>query len=158
MNGEVKYKEKSAYSTLRGLATNEERFSQKYNRSLRRMLESRAGAVNSDKEAGTPESGVEPEGALNTALHCSLVTDLRAKQIEVFQGTVEETTMHQKGKAVVYMEDQDEPEDSEPVCAGCGKKGLKTYQYQMCKPCLTKKLRGIQDFIDEQRKEIFGDR
>ncbi len=77
------------------------------------------------------------------------------KQKKGTQGTVEQITMHQKGnRMVVAMDEQEEPEG----CASCGQKGVKTFQYQMCRSCLAKKLRGIQDFIDEQRKEIFGDR
>ena len=77
------------------------------------------------------------------------------KKEKGIQGTVENIKLHQKGnQMVVTMEEQEEPEG----CASCGQKGVKTFQYQMCRSCLAKKLRGIQDFIDEQRKEIFGDR
>jgi len=78
----------------------------------------------------------------------------RETQKKGSQGTVEQITMHQKGNRMVVAMEQEEPEG----CASCGQKGVKTFQYQMCRPCLAKKLRGIQDFIDEQRKEIFGDR
>ena len=75
------------------------------------------------------------------------------------KGTVEQITMHQKGnRTVVVMDEQEDPEARSGNCSSCGQAGVRTYQYGMCRSCLAARLKGMQEFIDEQRKEIFGDR
>lgn len=118
-----------------------------YSASPGRMLEFENGA----------DYSVLTEFGQNALAALSPEADREWKEKEANQRTVEQITMHQKGKAVVYME-QEEPDQREQKCANCGTTGVKTYQYQMCRPCLAARLRGMQDFIDEQRKEIFGER
>lgn len=114
----------------------------------------RIGALHSGKPFQV-DSGRNDERVAHSMEDGGQSDTVESKKNKGNQGTVERITMHQKGnRMVVAMDEQEEPEG----CASCGQKGVKTFQYSMCRACLAKKMRGIQDFIDEQRKEIFGER